>query len=266
MDGHNRDRPDLRQHERLGPGAWYGYRSGYTATYRGRPAYGYGYGYNMGYGRRSYGYGYSLGYGRRFYGPAYGYGSRYGKPFYGPGYGYSAMYLRILGYGSTYAPGYSSAYSSVCGYGVTYGTSCGYATGYSSTYSGAYSGQQGYYSQPNGYVAGTTGSYGAQGGYGAPAQTVTVTLTAHNMAFSLGTINVPAGAHVVVLFTNLDATPHNLAVYTDSSASRAIFRGQEITGPQASITYAFDAPAQAGAYFFRCDVHPTSMMGQFVVH
>jgi plastocyanin len=162
----------------------------------------------------------------------------------------------MLGYSPAYAPGYSS----VCGYG----TSCGYATGYSSTYSGAYGSEQGYYGQPNGYVQGTTGSYGAQAAYA--TQTVTVTLTAHNNAFNLGTISVPAGAHVVVLFTNLDATPHNLAVYTDSSASQVIFRGQEITGPQATITYAFDAPAQPGTYFFRCDVHPMTMMGQFVVH
>jgi hypothetical protein len=61
------------------------------------------------------------------------------------------------------------------------------------------------------------------------------------------------------------AMPHVLAVYTDSRAQQVIFRGQIITGPNASVTYRFTAPSQPGTYFFRCDVHPTIMMGQFVV-
>jgi len=96
-------------------------------------------------------------------------------------------------------------------------------------------------------------------------QTVNIDLTAQNVTFSLSTITVPAGAHVVVNFTNQDAMPHDLAVYTDSSARQVIFRGQIITGPNASVTYSFTAPSQPGTYFFRCDVHPTLMMGQFVV-
>jgi len=60
-----------------------------------------------------------------------------------------------------------------------------------------------------------------------------------------------------------DGIPHNVAVYTDSSASRVIFRGEIITGP-AEVTYTFTAPEEPGTYFFRCDVHP-SMNGGFVV-
>jgi len=58
--------------------------------------------------------------------------------------------------------------------------------------------------------------------------------------------------------------PHNFAVYTDSSATNTIFKGQVITGPE-TVTYTFTAPAQAGTYFFRCDIHPTVMTGQFIV-
>lgn len=96
-------------------------------------------------------------------------------------------------------------------------------------------------------------------------QTVNVDLTARNIAFSLSSITVPAGAHVVVHFTNQDAVPHNLAVYTNSSAQQVIFRGQTVTGPNASITYEFNAPSQPGTYFFRCDVHPTQITGSFIV-
>jgi plastocyanin len=98
------------------------------------------------------------------------------------------------------------------------------------------------------------------------AQMATVNLTAHKLMFDMSTITVPAGAHVVVNFNNQDAgVPHNFAVYVDSSAQQAIFKGQMVTGP-GTMTYTFTAPNQPGTYFFRCDVHPTMMNGQFVVH
>lgn len=37
-----------------------------------------------------------------------------------------------------------------------------------------------------------------------------------------------------------------------------------MTGP-ATTTYTFTAPSTPGTYFFRCDVHPTVMTGQFIV-
>jgi hypothetical protein len=58
--------------------------------------------------------------------------------------------------------------------------------------------------------------------------------------------------------------PHNFALYTDSSASTSIFVGQVINGPGTTV-YQFTAPAKAGTYFFRCDLHPTIMTGQFIV-
>jgi len=93
----------------------------------------------------------------------------------------------------------------------------------------------------------------------------TVDLVAEGVAFDQDTITVPPGATVTVNFDNRDGgIPHNFAVYTDSSASQVIFQGETITGP-ATTTYTFTAPEQAGTYFFRCDVHPTTMTGQFVV-
>ena len=58
--------------------------------------------------------------------------------------------------------------------------------------------------------------------------------------------------------------PHNFAVYTDATASTAIFTGAVVTGPT-TTTYTFTAPSTPGSYFFRCDVHPTIMTGQFIV-
>lgn len=99
----------------------------------------------------------------------------------------------------------------------------------------------------------------------AAGQPVTVELTAVQMSFSTSTITVPAGAQVSVNFHNNDSgIPHNLAVYTDSTAKTSIYVGQIINGVS-SMTYTFTAPATAGTYFFRCDVHPNSMTGKFIV-
>jgi plastocyanin len=92
-----------------------------------------------------------------------------------------------------------------------------------------------------------------------------VNLTAKNIAFNTSTITVPASANVTVNFDNQDSgIPHNFAVYETSAAQSVIFKGEIITGP-AKTTYTFTAPDAPGTYFFRCDVHPTQMTGQFVV-
>ena len=57
--------------------------------------------------------------------------------------------------------------------------------------------------------------------------------------------------------------PHNVSIYTDPTAAQALFTGELLTGP-GKITYTVDA-LEAGTYFFRCDVHPTTMTGTFVV-
>jgi heme/copper-type cytochrome/quinol oxidase subunit 2 len=96
-------------------------------------------------------------------------------------------------------------------------------------------------------------------------QEVTIDLTAQNMAFDKSTITVPAGAGVMINFFNKDNNvPHNFSVYTDSTASKAIFTGKIITGVNSAM-YMFQAPTTPGKYFFRCDVHPTTMTGEFIV-
>ncbi len=103
------------------------------------------------------------------------------------------------------------------------------------------------------------------------AQSVTINLTAENMAFNTDTITVPAGANVTVVFENKDRVPHNLAVYTEvlgagegGSQDQIIFRGEVFSGPR-TMNYQFSAPSAQGTYFFRCDPHPNIMTGSFVV-
>jgi len=102
-------------------------------------------------------------------------------------------------------------------------------------------------------------------GTSVPGGSVTLHLTARNISFDQNTITVASGARVTLLFDNQDnGVPHNVAFYTDSSAGKSIFVGQLVTGP-GNITYTFTAPPTPGTYFFRCDVHPTTMTGTFIV-
>ncbi len=117
-----------------------------------------------------------------------------------------------------------------------------------------------YRSDPN---VGMVGTFTVTGP--AEERIVPVTLTAKNIVFDTKTITVPAVSRVVMTFVNEDpGIPHNFALYTDRSANSMIFTGDIVTGVN-TVTYSFAAPPVPGNYFFRCDVHPETMTGTFVV-
>jgi plastocyanin len=79
------------------------------------------------------------------------------------------------------------------------------------------------------------------------------TISARYGDFDPGEIRATAGEPFEVFFKNLDPEPHNIAIYTDSSASESLFTGEIIT--DAAVLY--EVPAlDVGELFFRCDVHP----------
>lgn len=90
-----------------------------------------------------------------------------------------------------------------------------------------------------------------------------IKLTAKDIAFSAPCLEAPANAALTIEFTNADSAPHDVAVYTDSSKSQELFRGDIVTGPDKTVTYKLP-PLKAGAYFFECTVH-TTMNGTFTV-
>lgn len=107
----------------------------------------------------------------------------------------------------------------------------------------------------------STGNIGANTG----SNNVVVNIMAKNIAFNMSTITAPAGAQVTVNFNSQDSgIQHNIAFYTDSSAATTIYKGPITTGSNMT-TFTFTAPSTPGTYFFRCDVHPTQMIGQFAV-
>ena len=100
-----------------------------------------------------------------------------------------------------------------------------------------------------------------------PVSDGVVQLTAINIAFNCTEIVVDAGSTVTISFENQEGTPHNIAVYEDDTAETPIADGsvgEIFSGPGMTQEISFDAPP-AGDYFFRCDVHPTQMVGEFIV-
>jgi hypothetical protein len=79
---------------------------------------------------------------------------------------------------------------------------------------------------------------------------------------------VPRGPFTLTLHNDPHAegigTPnHNFSVYTDSSATEALFTG-DIAYP--GTNEAYHVPGlPAGTYLFHCDIHPQTMVGVLVV-
>lgn len=102
---------------------------------------------------------------------------------------------------------------------------------------------------------------GAQAaGAAAPPLESDVEIAADEVAFDTDELDVPAGEPFTIGFDNRgQGVPHNVAIYEDASASEALFVGDVVTGPDV-VRYAVPALPE-GDYFFRCDVHPTTMTG-----
>jgi plastocyanin len=92
---------------------------------------------------------------------------------------------------------------------------------------------------------------------GTPAPTAAVdpsspVVIAKDMKFQTPNVTAPAGKAFAMTFENQDSQPHNVSIYTDSSASQRLYEGEIFS----SGSRVYQVPAlAAGTYFFRCDVH-----------
>jgi len=114
-------------------------------------------------------------------------------------------------------------------------------------------------------VAADVGAGGGPGGGPVGPGPVNQTIVAQNLSFNLSTLTANAGSEFNVTLDNQDAgVLHNIAFYTDRSLSQPIYVSELVAGPIEQMN-TFTAPASPGTYFFRCDVHPDTMTGAFVV-
>jgi plastocyanin len=99
-------------------------------------------------------------------------------------------------------------------------------------------------------------------------------VTAKAIAFEETCLAAAADKPFTINFTNDDTgVPHDVAISTESTATnptggKILFEpkggaGSAIAGPD-KINYDVP-PLKAGSYFFFCQVHPTTMVGTFVV-
>lgn len=96
-----------------------------------------------------------------------------------------------------------------------------------------------------------------------PAPTLTGSsprIVARDMKFVTTTAAAPANTAFAMDFDNQDSVPHNVSIA--SSSGQDLFRGEVFTGSSHRV-YAVP-PLAAGAYSFKCDVHP-DMKGTLTV-
>ena len=88
----------------------------------------------------------------------------------------------------------------------------------------------------------------------------TIEIKADNLAFDIDSFEVPADTDFCINFENLEAVPHNVAIYDGGDA---LFTGDPLN-EAGSITYQVPA-LPAGEYRFICDFHPQDMVGDVTV-
>jgi plastocyanin len=89
-----------------------------------------------------------------------------------------------------------------------------------------------------------------------------ISISSKDLKFSTDKLVAPADKPFQIAYDNQEGAPHNVAIYTDSSASKKVFGEEPFGGPKQVV---YNVPAlSAGTYFFRCDIH-TNMTGTLEV-
>ncbi len=93
---------------------------------------------------------------------------------------------------------------------------------------------------------------------------VKLTLVAENTKFDKTSLEAPAGKVVILTMENKDSIEHTFSLYQSADSNAPLFAGQKFAGPS-FLTYQFTAPDTPGTYHFQCDIHPSTMNGDFIV-
>lgn len=89
-------------------------------------------------------------------------------------------------------------------------------------------------------------------------------ISANRLAFSAPELSLPADRPVTLEFDNREPVPHNLGIFRGADdTGEKVFTGEVFSGPK-KTSYRL-SPLAPGAYYFRCDVHPTIMKGSIKV-
>lgn len=115
----------------------------------------------------------------------------------------------------------------------------------------------------------TAGSVSAANGYRTFEKHDTgaapTTIVAKGIKYVQTSITVVQGKASQIVFDNRDGgTYHDIAVYSQVQGGTTYWAGEPVRGPEKIVyRHTFDMPP--GTYVFRCDFHPTAMIGEFTV-
>jgi outer membrane protein assembly factor BamB/plastocyanin len=109
----------------------------------------------------------------------------------------------------------------------------------------------------------------ANGGSSAAGTTLRISTdpnTGGGINYNTDTLTAPPNTKVTLTYSNNAAVIHNWHLYNGSDAKApSIAQTPLMAGPNDNQSVQFTTPAQAGSYYFQCDVHPTQMFGHLVV-
>lgn len=93
-------------------------------------------------------------------------------------------------------------------------------------------------------------------------------IAAQGILFDKDCLAAPADEAFTIDFENLEAIPHNVSIVqsldiAETPIGEGLFVGEALEQPD-TVVYEVD-PLEAGDYFFRCDFHPATMVGNFFV-
>lgn len=114
-------------------------------------------------------------------------------------------------------------------------------------------------------MAGMAGMSGTDHGGTAPClpSGPTVSVVASGTRFAADCLAAPADQAFTINYDNRDSIGHNLVILESHTSTSVLFRADIFPGPKTS---SFQVPAlKAGTYVFHCEVHPSLMLGTFVV-
>jgi plastocyanin len=87
-----------------------------------------------------------------------------------------------------------------------------------------------------------------------------------DFSFALDKASLPPGTAVAVTADNGGEAPHTITFYTDAQYTQKVSGGDSGTvNAGASKAFSFTPPDGATVLFFRCEIHPTQMVGQIDV-
>lgn len=90
-----------------------------------------------------------------------------------------------------------------------------------------------------------------------------VSIVASATRFNTACLAAPANQPFTLTYDNRDTITHNIVFLESHTATNVLFRADIFTGPR---TTTFNVPALApGTYVFHCEVHPSLMLGTFIV-